>query len=163
MMADGGIFIFNQHRYNNASHRTMILPAGRAYYGGTLPSDHTQTDATVVTNSGNIQPSDMTYANGNRTAYISATDGDEFQWMKWNKANDKYYLCWRSGSNNTTRSGIFEMEYATCIEGSNSDAGLTGHGGSNGVRQDQYAGFTKVADYPVSESTRMTIPQNCRR
>ena len=25
MMADGGIFIFNQHRYNNASHRTMIL------------------------------------------------------------------------------------------------------------------------------------------
>lgn len=159
MMADGGIFIFNQHRYNNASHRTMILPAGRAYYGGTLPSDHTQTDGTVVTNSGNIQPSDMTYANGNRTAYISATDGDEFQWMKWNKANDKYYLCWRSGSNNTTRSGIFEMEYATCIEGSNSDAGLTGHGGSNGVRQDQYAGFTKVADYPVSESTRMTIPQ----
>ena len=46
MMADGGIFIFNQHRYNNASHRTMILPAGRAYYGGTLPSDHTQTDGT---------------------------------------------------------------------------------------------------------------------
>ena len=94
MTADEVIFIF----YSGMLQQRLTQNHDSSRWSGILLAACCQVttrklDGTVVTNSGNIQPSDMTYANGNRTAYISATDGDEFQWMKWNKANDKYYLC----------------------------------------------------------------------
>lgn len=161
LSSDGGVFVVNFQHYTQSYHRTAFHPGPRALYGGTLPTDHSITDSNTVTLGSNLAISDMLSDNTARMSYIqtaSSTD-DEFQWFKWNKAVDKYYVCFKSGTGNAAHSGIWEVGYDALTNGAWSEGNIAG-GGPNG--QNQYStsdyGWTKVGEYPVPQSRRCTIP-----
>lgn len=159
LSSDGGVFVVNFQHYSQSYHRTAFHPGPRALYGGTLPTDHAITDSSNLALGSNQGIDDMLSDSTSRMSYIqtASSTNDEFQWFKWNKAVDKYYVCFKSGTGNGAHSGIWEVGYDQLTDNPWSEGNIAG-GGPNGQNQYSANGWTKVGEYPVPQTRRCTIP-----
>lgn len=154
MIGEGGVFV---HNYLNPSNqgqaRVHLSVVGRGHHGGVLPTDHSSTVSSSFSTNPNIGTLLSTSADCTGWFY---TDPGSFQWMKYNKANDKYYYCFKNS--NANNAGVFEMEYKDHASSSNSNIGQEGNGPYNATPH-QHSGIKKVGSYPISANdAHISIP-----
>lgn len=156
LSSDGGVHVINMIRPDSTTNAYVFILPLRGYYGD-LPTDKTQLTAypTAV--------SDGTYG---INVPINATTGysrfnapaEAFQWIKYNKTTDKYYLCFKNST--ADRAGIWEWEWTDMTITANQYWGTT----NNGPNGNNYYNYTtgswkKVAAYPLSATNDpMTTP-----
>lgn len=161
--ADGGVFVINLRRYNSTS-ESYVLVFPIRYYFGDLPTDKSSMVLTgsqlYIDGSGN-RYSSVIQNNNDYHSYFTAPAGD-YQWHKYNKANDKYYFCFKNSTN--SYAGIYEWEWIDMTAGNGTNYGAmdqtTGQGPSGAYYYNHSNGsWKKVADYPLDTTTAdMGIP-----
>lgn len=151
-MSDGGVFTCTFKYPGQSYDHVGIMPLRGAFAAGTMPTDHSQTTATTVngTSIGNF----ITTSASSTSRFKTQNGG--FQWIKYNKATDKYYFCVKETSENN--SGIWESSYETLTQNANATMGTTGGGPSNSNYLYQQSTWTRVAAYPVSITHNCSIP-----
>ncbi|MAJ81593.1 MAG: hypothetical protein CMF41_01610, partial [Legionellales bacterium] len=154
--ADGGVFVVNLRRYNSTSASYVhIIPI--RYYFGDLPSD--KASMTLAANQlyldgGNnySQPISNNYSWG---SYFYTPYG-AYQWHKYNKANDKYYFCFKNSTE--SNAGIWEWEWVDMTNSASVSYGAMSNLTGNGPAGNTYESYTvgswqRVADYPLDSTT----------
>lgn len=151
-MSDGGVFTCTFKYPGQSYDHVGIMPLRGAFAAGTMPTDHSQTTATTVngTSIGNF----ITTSASSTSRFKTQNGG--FQWIKYNKATDKYYFCVKETSENN--SGIWESSYETLTQNANATMGTTGGGPSSSNYLYQQSTWTRVAAYPVSITHNCSIP-----
>ena len=160
--ADGGVFVVNLQRYNSNSNAYVHIVPIR-YYFGDLPSD--KASMTLSTNQLYIDGSGNNYNNpisnnNNWSSFFEAPYG-AYQWHKYNKANDKYYFCFKNSIE--ARAGIWEWEWVDMTNGSSVSHGAMSNLTGSGPGGENYYSFTngswqRVAEYPLDSTTASMAP-----
>lgn len=156
LTADGGLIVASGYRNSNTDY-VIMFPFGRGEWGGTLPADKT----TMATTSNGSQylgtPANFTSTNWSTWMQVSS---NAFQWMKYNKANDRYYFCLSTGT--ADEAGIWEVEWGKFCNSATAAWGDEGSGpNSQSLSNPGNAVFSKwkqVASYPQSVTATMSIP-----
>ena len=160
--ADGGVFVLNIRRYNSQNYSYVhIIPA--RYYFGDLPADKSTLALTATqfyTDAGGARYSDPVSSSGNWSCYFE-TGYQSYQWHKYNKANDKYYFCFKDST--ASQAGIWEWEWIDMTQYNSITYGamsnLTANGPGGAMPYNWTAGsWTRVADYPLALTDFMTPP-----
>ena len=148
LSADGGVFVCNYIRPDSTTNsRIQIMPAGRGYFN-TLPTDKTSMGLPSILSSYGTSSPISSGSNGRSYFHGPA---ECFQWMKYNKANDKYYFCFKHDT--ASYAGIYEWTWQDMTSSANSYWGTT----NNGPSGDNFYSFStgswkKVGSYPASDS-----------
>ena len=161
--ADGGVFVINLRRYNSTSNSYVhVFPI--RYYFGDLPADKSTisiNNSQLYIDGGGHNYSNVISSSANWHSYFSSPAG-AYQWHKYNKANDKYYFCFKHST--LSYAGIYEWEWVDMTGGNSISYGamtnLTGNGpGGTNFWSHSQGSWSRVADYPLSSSTaNMGIP-----
>jgi hypothetical protein len=155
LTADGGLIVASGYRNSNTDYVAMF-PFGRGEWGGTLPADKT----TMATTSDGSQylgtPANFTSTNWSTWMQVAS---NSFQWMKYNKANDRYYFCLSTGTGD--EAGIWEVEWGKFGQSTTAPWGDEGSGPNSqslsNPSSSRFSKWKKVADYPSVIAT-MSIP-----
>jgi len=148
LSADGGVFVSNYIRPDSTTNsRIQIMPAGRGYFN-TLPTDKTTMGLPASLSS--YQVSNAINTSSDNRSYFHGP-AECFQWMKYNKANDKYYFCFKHTDGGYA--GIYEWEWQDMTSGANNTWGTN----SNGPNGNNFWSYTtgswkRVGGYPLSDS-----------
>lgn len=150
LSSDGGVHVINSIRWNSNTNAYLFIIPARGYYGS-LPADKTQLTGmpTAV--------SDGTYGLNmpiNTTTGYSRfnTPANAFQWMKYNKTNDKYYFCFKHST--SEYAGIWEWEWTDMTITANQYWGTTNNGPNGNTYYSHTQGsWKRVADYPLASTT----------
>ena len=153
MMAEGGVFILNyQNPSSNSESRVHLCVTGRGQHGGALPTDHSATNSSALASNPSL--SSLVSTAADCTGWF-ATERGSFQWMKYNKANDKYYYCFKHST--AANAGIYELPWKSHTSNANTNIGTDGSGPYN-VQPHSFSSFVKVGDYPISNTQSTSIP-----
>ena len=84
-----------------------------------------------------------------------------YQWHKYNKANDKYYFCFKNSTED--RAGIWEWEWVDMTDSNSVSYGAMSQLTGNGPSANNYWSWTqgswdRVADYPLDSTTARMAP-----
>jgi hypothetical protein len=155
LTADGGLIVASGRR-NASTDYVAMFPFGRGEWGGTLPGD--KTTMATTSNGSQYLATPANFTDTNRATWM-AVPTKSFQWMKYNKATDRYYFCLSTGTGD--EAGIWEVEWGKFCSSQTTSWGDEGSGpvsqslSSPGVSQ--FSKWKQVASYPAVTAT-MSIP-----
>ena len=156
MVADGGVICVSNWR-NASTDYLAIFPFGRGEWGGTLPADKAAWTSNSDGSAFLSSPANFPYTS--YSSWLQIASG-AFEWMKYNRATDKYYFCFSIGTGD--EAGIWEVEWGkfsqTAVAGwGDEGAGPNSQSLGSSPNATQFSKWTKVAEFPAGV-TKMTIP-----